>query len=275
MGVLTAPYAASIYHLEVGGRALDRALRPVFPDRLAPEQIVDGPQLETAVEHLETAIRHDPTSTQPRRLLARAYLSLGEEEKALVALQQVVKERPDNPLFHLELADVYDVMGQVSQAIREYERGRIGSRVEPLVANYLKEAEALVEQNNEHVAIELWNDVLDLDPNNLYALVRLAEAYARLEDEGQFRAYEKQLVDFAPGDAKIPLDFRLAAYQGRAMVELVEGGYWDREKALEVVESELSEVEGEVSVLMARRVLETMLDSWPDDGEVQELLETL
>ncbi len=112
LGIWLGPYVLSVYHTEAGGRALDAALVPVFPDRLAPEQVRDAKALEAGIAHLHEASRRDPRNVQALRLLARAYLSQGNPQAALAVLQQALTVRPENPLLHLELGDVYDALGQ-------------------------------------------------------------------------------------------------------------------------------------------------------------------
>ena len=109
LGVWLGPYALSLYYLEVGGRALDAALVPTVTDWLAPEQIVDAEKLETAVNHLHSALRWDPRSVQAMRLLARIHITQGQPKAAQEVLEQALAVRPENPLLYLELGDVYDL----------------------------------------------------------------------------------------------------------------------------------------------------------------------
>ena len=68
LGAWLGPYALSTYHLEAGGRALEAALVPVSPDRLAPEQVVDAERLDAGVAHLHQALRRDPRNARAVRL---------------------------------------------------------------------------------------------------------------------------------------------------------------------------------------------------------------
>lgn len=268
MGLWLCPYALALYHLEAGGRALEAALVPVFPDRLAPEQVVDAGRLEAGRAHLQEALHWDPGSVQARRLLARVYLSQGQPEAALETLQQALAARAANPLLHLEMGDVYDVLGQTDAAIEAYETGGIGSRGVPLAANYLKLAEAQVQEDSGDVAIVLWRKTLAVDPGNLYALHRLAQTHRHLEDETHAAEYEDQLRDFDLQSVAIPLDFRLAEYQGQTMVALVEEGIWEQDTLLNVVSYQVWQFAEGVPGLMTERVLQTLLAQWPEDTDL-------
>jgi tetratricopeptide (TPR) repeat protein len=268
LGIWLGPYALSLYHTEAGGRALDGALAPVFPDRLAPEQIVDAERLQAGVTHLQEAFHRDPSNVEALRLLARAYLSQGNPEAALEALQQALAVRPENPLLYLELGDVYDALGEMEAAIEAYETGRVGSRGVPLAANYLKLADVEMQAGGGDVAIGLWRKTLAMDPGNLYALYRLAEIHRAMGDERQAAAYEEQLRYFELPSVAVPRDFRLAEYQAQAMAALVEDGTWERDTLLNVVSYQVWQFAEGVPGLMAERVLQRLLEQRPEDADL-------
>jgi len=262
------PYTLSLYHLETGGQALETALVRVFPDRLAPEQVVDGKKLDAGAAHLQVALYWDPRDVQARRLLARIYLSQGQPEAALVELQAALQVRPANPLLRLELGDVYDTLGQTEEAIQAYEAGYVGSRKMPLAANYLKLADAHVGQGGGNVAIDLWRRALVADPGNLYALYRLARIHRALGDDKTAQVYEEQLQSFELRSVVIPLDLRMAEYLGQAMAGLVEDRLWERQTLLNVVSFQVQQFAEGVPGLMTERVLQTLLERWPQDPDL-------
>jgi tetratricopeptide (TPR) repeat protein len=267
-GLGLGPYALSVYHLEAGGEALEQSLVTVFPDRLAPEQIVNGPKLEDGAAHLRAAIRWDSRNIQAQRLLARVYLSQGQSEVALEILQSALAARPTDLLLSLELGDVYDSLGQTTEAIQAYEAGRVGSRRTPLTADYLKLADAHAEEGGGDTAITLWRRALGTDPGNLYALYRLAKVHREMGDVKTARVYERQLQHFEPRSVAIPLDFRLAVYQGRAMAALVDEGLWERTTLRNVVSGQVEQFADGVPGLMTERVLQTLLERWPQDSDL-------
>ena len=67
-----APSMLAFYHTGAGARDLEAALDPVYVDRLAPEQLMDGERLNRALQHLHAALRYSPNTIHARRLLARA-----------------------------------------------------------------------------------------------------------------------------------------------------------------------------------------------------------
>lgn len=95
--ILTFPHLASAYHLEAGGRALDDA-----------GHLADTPL--PALKHLQQAIEWDAGNTQAYRLLAQAYQMQGDWPAAVGALTRYTELRPDNPLGHIELAQIYEAV---------------------------------------------------------------------------------------------------------------------------------------------------------------------
>lgn len=272
------PYVLSAYYTEVAGRLLEECLIPVYTDRLAPEHVLDRASLQAAVEHLEEAIRLDPRNVQARRLVARAYLSLGEPQAALEALQAALAIRPQNPLLHLEVADVYDSLGYAEAAQYEYEKGGVGSRRAPLAANYLKLADAQIQTGSGEVAIHLWYKTLGLDVNNLYALYHLYRIHYELGDMEHAAIYWERLALMDPQAVAVPLDFRLAEYQAWAMIALVEEGMWAREKILGVLSDQVHRVQESGAILprlMVIRTLETLLKQWSDDPDLLSLRQAI
>ena len=268
MAVWIGPYALSSYHLEAGGRALDAALMPVSPDWLTPEQIVDAERLEAGVAHLHRAIRWDPRNVQAMRLLVRVYVTRGQSEAALEMLQQALAVRPDNPLLYLELGDVYDSLGQTEAAIEAYETGGIGSRGVPLAVNYLKLADAHAQAGSGDVAIELWRKAAIVNPDNLYALYRLAQIHREMGDEERAAEYEERLRYFDLNAVAISPDARMAEYQGQAMAALVGEGIWERDTLLNVVSYQVWQFAEGAPGVMTERVLGVLLERMPEDVDI-------
>jgi len=95
--VLVTPYLVSAYHLEAGGRVLDN-----------PELLAYNPL--PALAHLQKAIEWQPDNAQAYRLLGQVHRAQGDLLAAVEALTRYTELRPDNPLGHIELAEVYEAV---------------------------------------------------------------------------------------------------------------------------------------------------------------------
>jgi tetratricopeptide (TPR) repeat protein len=104
--MLALPYALSAYHLQAGGRALERALgqhEALNWWYVGPREARDRQALEAAIAHLEKATR----APYAQRLLGQAYVAQGNELRGVRALEQFVERRPKHYLAQLELAAAY------------------------------------------------------------------------------------------------------------------------------------------------------------------------
>lgn len=98
LGILAFPYLASAYHVEAGGRALT--------------DLTSVPQgAQVALEHLQKAIKWDPTNAHAYRLLAKVHHVQGDQPAAVKALVHYRELRPRNPLAAIELAELYEELG--------------------------------------------------------------------------------------------------------------------------------------------------------------------
>jgi tetratricopeptide (TPR) repeat protein len=86
------------------------------------ELALEAYDARSAERYALLAIRESPKNLQASRLLARAYVVLGEPAKAIAVAQGSLR---DHPLRGgLELADVYQALGRVEDAHQELERLR-------------------------------------------------------------------------------------------------------------------------------------------------------
>jgi len=130
------PYLVSTFYLELGGRKLDQVLNlksqfpmpntqilhPNSPFSLSDPPVVnpDSGHLSVAIAHLRQAIYWDGNNAQAYRLLGQAYLAQGDYLAAIEALTTYTDLRPDNPLGHLGLAQIYDGLARASESEEVY-----------------------------------------------------------------------------------------------------------------------------------------------------------
>lgn len=102
---MVAPHLVSAYHLEAGGRELDNF-----------ELLAYNPL--PALAHLQNAIEWQPDNAQAYRLLGQVHRAQGDLIAAAGALTRYTELRSDNPLGHLELAEVYEAVEAEMSALR-------------------------------------------------------------------------------------------------------------------------------------------------------------
>ncbi len=271
LGLGVRPYALAVFHTAQGMAALDEALRPVFPDRLAPEQILDPGRLAQGVAHLQAALAWDPRHRAARRGLARAYAAQNRPDLALEALRPALVAFPNDPLLWLEWGDLQDMRGDAEAAVEAYERGRVGNRAAPLIANYFKLADAQVAQGSGELAIRFWQRVLALDPGNLAARYRLWRAGRALGDMAAAVEQTAWLRRFPAGSVRVPvdLDFRLPRAQGETMARLVEEGIWDAATLHRVVGAQAARFADGLEGRMTEQLLSALEGRRPLDPRIR------
>jgi len=120
----------SAFYLELGGREMDRVpnlksqfptpnpqvLNPNSPFLVSDPSLAnpDSGHLPVAIAHLRRAIAWDDNNAQAYRLLGQAYLAQGDYLATIEALTTYTDLRPDNPLGHLELAQVCEGLARAS-----------------------------------------------------------------------------------------------------------------------------------------------------------------
>jgi len=102
---LVFPYLASAYHVEAAGRRIVKA-----------EYLAGDPQ--PALAHLHKALQWEPDNAQAYRLLGKVHRSRGDLLAAVEALTRFTELRPDNPLGHIELAEVYEALEVEMEAMQ-------------------------------------------------------------------------------------------------------------------------------------------------------------
>jgi len=114
-------YLVSAFYLELGGRELDQVpnLKSQIPNPNSQfpmtKSQIPSPGLTRAVAHLEAALHWDAGNAQAYRLLGQAYLAREDYLAAIEALTTYTDLQPDNPLGHLELAQVCEGLARASE----------------------------------------------------------------------------------------------------------------------------------------------------------------
>jgi tetratricopeptide (TPR) repeat protein len=221
---------STLYHLEAGGASLAKA--EAF---LAGHPHEFTPFLDRALLHLVRATEVSPRNGYAYRRLGQAWLLAGNNQAARDALAQAAALRPDHPLVQIELGVAYDGLGQVEDALAQYERGGYGPAVEAAIVNYIKVADWQADAGAGDYALEiLRTKVLHLDPNNLPAMVRMIRIYENTSEQAasEFaQPLRDRLQAMSDEEIVLPTEPRLASYVERAVVALVQEGIWSQDRA--------------------------------------------
>ncbi|HEV2270559.1 MAG TPA: tetratricopeptide repeat protein [Steroidobacteraceae bacterium] len=89
---------------------------------LLGELALEAYDASSAERYAQRAVVESPKNVQASRLLARAYVVLGQPGKAIATARDLMRQNPRRGMF--ELADVYQQLGRVEDAHQELERLR-------------------------------------------------------------------------------------------------------------------------------------------------------
>lgn len=153
--------------LEPAIRSFERAheLEPTNPVLLTElgKLYLDREQTGEAVSAFERAIALKPDYLDAHRGLASAYDKLGQPDKALVVLEEVIRTRK-NPELLYEAGRLYYNQGRLEEAIARFEAALA---LRPAYANALYSLGlAYRKQGNTAAALEQFEAVLALNPEN-------------------------------------------------------------------------------------------------------------
>lgn len=119
---------------------------------------------QEAVEHYSHALQEFPDNPPALNSLALAYLELGSTERALELYDRAARLLPEDPLPIERAAEIYAQMGRKEAAIEFSDRA----------------ADLYLKQRDADKAIQNWTRILRLEPEEIGAHQKLAQAFERL-----------------------------------------------------------------------------------------------
>lgn len=162
--------------------------------------------MEKATEQMRKCLKLDPDSPELNNFAGLMYYRRGLYEAALEAFQKAVKLFPEEKQYSYNLGLVLDKLGrqdEASQAFQKAEGFKDGDEtmslyIEKARSNKIKQlyndAHDAMENRSWAKAIELFNQVLELDPNMLEAHFNLGFAYRSIGNkEKQIHHYKEAL----------------------------------------------------------------------------------
>lgn len=124
-------------------------------------------QWERAAEYYRQALRHNPQSPQALSSLGLALIELQRFEEALQCYQQAARFSPEDPVPFEKIGQLGERLGYLDLAAR----------------GALRAGELYLKGKEAQKAIENWERVIRLEPQNLQAYSRLSIVYERLGEK--------------------------------------------------------------------------------------------
>jgi len=161
----------------------------------------DRVALEKATAAFASATEMDRASGRAALGLGRAYLALGNEEKAYAELQRAAEARPVEPEAHRLIGDVYYDQGKLSEAITAYHVYRKLAGDTAVVLERL--GDAYLKLQNPVEAAASYKEEAAIDSGNLTPLVKAARAYLAAGAPAEAVAACRQGLRLDPGHSEL------------------------------------------------------------------------
>ena len=163
--------------------------------------LVQDEQIEEALRTYEKIERIQPDDPQVQPRLAKAFLAMDDQPRAIAVLEKMAREQDDPADVHFYLAELYLQAGETTNAMHHFRLAANASTNAP--APWIRLA-ALQAENDASVAAATLAEALETLPENpkileVFALVRLQQK--RYEEAAALlqRAYDALLAQDAEG----------------------------------------------------------------------------
>ena len=196
-------------------------------------------KLRGYIDRPEVTLRRYPTSdtSKPARYArAMAYFRQPDMQKALVEMDSLLKEEPDNPYFLEMYGQINVEMGKVEEGIAPYSQAVKILPDAPLIRVALAAAMLGTEKPQyTEPAIKELQASIDLEGDNAFAWYELAQAYARLGQtaRAELATAERYFALYAFPQAQ--------QFAGRALRQLPQGST-DWQRANDIISISMSQL---------------------------------
>jgi tetratricopeptide (TPR) repeat protein len=174
-------------------------------------------QLKPCIEHLETALEHDPKLRAAYDVLGHIY-SFRNRDDELIALYERAAEhiKPDNIKYYLAIGKLHEKHDRSDEAMAVYKRAV--AEHPPLYRPWLKLFDLQLDAGDTDEAYQTFREALEATGGHRALLVGVRDLYLDSDDEA--RAFEliELLVDRFPYNANFWRDF-IAGLLSRGRVE--------------------------------------------------------
>ena len=143
---------------------------------------LEGSGLGAMVADYQAETQAKPDNANPQLILGHIYKRLGRDAEAVKAYQRAVELAPDNYYPHFALGQAYAILLQHENAIEALnkaakiaEETQVSATPEDLTAIYKALGRAYFRRDRVDEAITAWTKIAELDPENIFTRIELAD----------------------------------------------------------------------------------------------------
>ena len=167
---------------------------------------LEGNGLEAMVADYQAEAAATPDAPNLQLILGHIYKRLGKDADAVKAYQRAVELAPNNYYSHFALGQAYAILLQHENAIGALNRAaKIAEETqtatpEDLTATYKALGSAYFRRDRVDEAISAWTKIAELDPENIFARIELADLFREQELYEQAIAQHEAIIAFKAED---------------------------------------------------------------------------
>ena len=167
---------------------------------------LEGNGLDAMVADYQSEAQANPDNPNVQLILGHIHKRLGKDAEAVKAYQRTVELAPNNYYPHFALGQVYAILLQHENAITALRQAATFAEEtqtatpEDLTAIYKALGSAYLRRDRVDEAITAWTKIAELDPENIFARIELADLFREQELYGQAIAQHEAIIQFKAED---------------------------------------------------------------------------
>jgi len=173
-------------------------------DFLTATKLARSGSLDKAVPIFDQLVRRYPDDPVIRYSLGLSYFFLNKMDQAEVEFHKVIISNPRHTSTYLNLASISESRGDMSKAIEHLETV-VSLSPESAHGKKAKERLGLIEANliaasgNHHDALVILNDVIDMNPESVFALILMGRSYGQIGKVASAEESYQKVLALVPG----------------------------------------------------------------------------
>ena len=168
---------------------------------------LEGTGLDAMVADYQVEVQAKPDNPNPQLILGHIYKRLGRDAEAVKAYQRAVELAPNNYYPHFALGQAYAILLQhenaidaLKQAAKIAEETQVSATPEDLTAIYKALGRAYFRRDRIDEAIVAWTKIAELDPENIFTRIELADLLREQELYEQAITQHEAIIQFKAED---------------------------------------------------------------------------
>ena len=167
---------------------------------------LEGTGLDAMVADYQAEVQAKPDNPNPQLILGHIYKRLGKDAEAVKTYQRAVELAPNNYYPHFALGQAYAILLQHENAISALKQAaKIAEETqtatpEDLTAIYKALGRSYFRRDRVDEAIVAWTKIAELDPENIFTRIELADLLREQELYEQAIAQHQAIIQFKADD---------------------------------------------------------------------------